>query len=425
MAGRRALDPVLLRRFGYVRAVGGATYSLAVAVLFGIYGTRVWPLALGVPVLAVVTSLYFSRSHRYPHTAVVVSLGADALVLGGAVAFLGGTGSGLVLLYAIVIVSAGLLLGPGAATGFTAVCVGLSLLQLAAEQLGYPPVLLANPYLDERLPVLGVSLAGLISVGYLSATYASRLHELIGEADVAAETVRRRGRRRRSFVAQASVDVREPLRQLDEVADALDARWDELGEHERRQLTARLRMAVTAVDAEVGQLADVGAMDSADDIRPEVIALTRVVDDCVVQLAERLAAHDLRVDVPPLKVIGERRAARRVVFNLLENVVEHTPRGTRLHVTALTNAGSGVLVVTDDGPGIPEAARARLFDLPEAGGRRVGLPLVAELCAAMGARIRCEQPATGGSRFLVAFRLAPSAAPSADDERAGAEAVPP
>ncbi|MDP9406231.1 MAG: hypothetical protein M3O86_06470, partial [Actinomycetota bacterium] len=190
MRGLPVPDNVLLRRFGLVRAVGGAAYVVAVAVLFAIFGARVWPLAIGVPVLAVVTTAYFNESARYPRAAVVASLAADALVLGGAVAFVGGTGSGLVLLYAIVVVSAGILLGPAAAAGFTALTVGLGLSQLLAEQLGHPPALLHRPDLGERLPILAVSLAGLVSVGYLSATYASRLHELVAEAGEQAEVVR-------------------------------------------------------------------------------------------------------------------------------------------------------------------------------------------------------------------------------------------
>src|SRR5688500_14702926 len=166
-------DGVVLRRFGLVRAVGGAAYFVAVIVQFSIFGTRMWPLALGVPVLAVVTTWFFVRSTRYPRTAIVVSLAADALVLGGAIAFLGGTGSGLVMLYAIVVVSAGILLGPTAAAAFTLLTIVLACLQLLVEELGYPPVLLHRPDLDDRLPIFWVSLAGLLSVGYLSATYAS------------------------------------------------------------------------------------------------------------------------------------------------------------------------------------------------------------------------------------------------------------
>lgn len=427
-AMRRVPDNVLLRRFGHVRAAGGGAYVVAVAVLLGIFGARAWPLAIGVPVLAVVTTAYFNQSARHPRAAVAASLVADAVVLGGAIAFLGGTGSGLVLLYAIVVVSAGILLGPAAAAGFTALSVALGLLQLLAEQLGHPPVLLHRPELGERLPVLAVSLAGLISVGYLSATYASRLHELIAEAGEQAEVVRRRGRRRRSFAARAFVDVAGPLRRLEEVADDLDDRWDALDDTQRRRLAGRLRMGVTAVDAELAQLADVNALDETDERRLAPVALPRVVDDCVAALGDRLDAYDVTVDVPPLKVVADGRAVRRVVLNLLDNVVEHTPAGTAVSVTAVAAGSFAVLVVTDDGPGVADDVARGLFAPPvEPRGRRgdvtavaprVGLPLVAELCAAMGAQVRHERPPAGGARFLVKLRRAPGGAPSDDDEPA-------
>lgn len=410
-------DDTLLRRFGTVRAVGGGAYFIAVAVLFGIYGWQVWPLALGAPVLAVVTTVYFVKSSEYPRLAVAASLVADALVLGGAVAFLGGTGSGLVMLYAIVVVSAGITLGPVSAASFTLFCSFLAVLQLVIEELGVPPVLLHRSDIGERLPILLVSLAGIASVGYLSATYASRLHELIAEGEEEMEGVRERGRRRRSFIRQATVDVHRPLKDVEQVAEVLEEDWDQLTEGDRKRLAARLRMGVMALDAEVAQLADVSVMDENEDRRPEPVRLQRVVNDCIVALGERLEGYVVEVDVPPLKVVGDRRGARRVVYNLLENVVDHTPLGTQVRLNALTTAGHAVLVLTDDGPGIAPSAAHRLFDPPgEGGGPRVGLPLVKELCDQMGAEIRHEPAPSGGTRFLVSFKLAPPAAPSADDE---------
>jgi two-component system, OmpR family, sensor kinase len=411
-------DEVLLRRFGLVRAVGGAGYIVAAIVLFIIYGTEVWPLLLGVPVLAVVTTGYFIRSPRAPRTSVVVSLLADALVLGGLVAYVGGTGSGLVMLYAIVIVSGGILLGPSAAIGYTLLCGALGVLQLGMEQLGFLPAVLHRPELGDRVAVLMGSLAGLGSIGYLTATYASRLHELIAEAGAEAEVIRSRGHRRRSFVAKATSDVQEPLRDLEAVAEILEERWEDLQGSERSLLAGRLRMGVTRLDAEVAQLADVGQLDAVSDTRPEPVLLRRVVDDCVMALGNRLEQHELTVDVPPIKVVGNRRAARRVIFSLLENVVEHTPPGTRAVVTALTTAGQGVIIITDDGPGVPSEAAHSLFDVPDDSDERgkVGLPLVAELCAGMGATVRHETPADGGSRFFVAFRQAPSGTPTSDDD---------
>jgi two-component system, OmpR family, sensor kinase len=425
-----APDEVLLRRFGLVRAIGGGAYIIAVAVLWLILGRAVWPLAIGVPVLAVVTTLYFTRSARFPRTAVVVSLAADAVVLGGAIAFLGGTGSGLVMLYAIVVVSAGILLGPGAAASFTGFTVVLSLLQLLVEEMGYPPVLLHRPALDDRIPILAVSLAGLASVGYLSATYASRLHELIAEAGARYDAVQRRGWRRRSFVARAAVDVRGPLADLDALARELDDDAGDLTDLDRRRLASRLRMQVTVLDAELAQLADASVMDDTSDARPEPVTLRRVLEDVVVALGERLHAHIVDLDLPPLKVLGDPRATRRVVFNLLENVVEHTPPGTTVHIRAVTTAGHVVLVLTDDGPGIPDDIAARLFTGPLQGRDalqalpKVGLPLVAELCEAMKAEVRYEPAPTGGARFMVKMRMAPSGAPSADDApRAESEPV--
>ena len=66
---------------------------------------------------------------------------------------------------------------------------------------------------------------------------------------------------------------------------------------------------------------------------------------------------------------------------------------------------------------MPTAIAHRLFDPPdEGGGPRVGMPLVKELVDAMGAEITYEPRQSGGSIFLVGFRLAPRDAPSSDEE---------
>ncbi|MGH8907087.1 MAG: sensor histidine kinase [Egibacteraceae bacterium] len=408
--GARLLTPdeVLLRRFGLVRAVGGGAYIVGVLVMLLLVGRRIWPAALGVPILAVVTTAYFVKSTAYPRAAVVISLVADALVLAGVIVYLGGVGSGLLLLYTIVVVSAGLLLGPAAAAWFTALTVGLGLLQLAVERAALSSATRAT---------FLVSLAGLVSVGYLSGTYASRLHELIAEAGVAAEAVRVRGRRRRDLLRKAIEDAGESLRAVEALADRLE---EPLDERERRLLSGTLRTRVTALDAEVAQLADVSSLDGVGEERPEPILLRRTVEDCVIGLGDRLRPYDVEVDVPPIRVVGHRRAARRVVLNLLENVVAHTPAGTCVRLTAVKSGARGVLVVTDNGPGIPAEIARRMFDPPgERRAARVGLPLVRQLCETMGAEVRYEPaPQGAGARFLIGFRLAPSSATAGTAEDA-------
>lgn len=413
-------DNVLLRRFGHVRAVGGIAWLAVVVVLATRYGLDVWPLALGVPILAVVTTLYFAHSARYPRTMVTVSLFADAIVLAGAIGFFGGSGSGLVLLYAIVVVSAGLLLGPSSALGFTLLCLLLGFGQLGLEQAGVTPEVLHRPELSDRVAVLLASCAGLISVGYLSATYASRLHELIEVAGVEAAQTRARGRRRLGYVDQAGANVRHRLAEVEHLAEAFDG--DRAAEPStRRELAARLRLGVSEVEAAVQALADAAALDGLHEARPEPVRLAPVVQDCRRALRDRLAGHVLTIDVPEVKVVAHRGGARRVVYNLLENIADHTPSGTRAHVAARPSGSSCLLVVTDDDGGVPGGEEASLFTAAGGGGTpgRVGLPLVRELCEAMGATVHHERPRGGGARFVVTFRLAPAAAPTAEETARG------
>ncbi|WP_165492223.1 MFS domain-containing histidine kinase [Egibacter rhizosphaerae] len=410
----RAPDDVLLRRFGYVRAVGGAAWIVAVAVLWTLYGTAVWPLALGVPILAIVTAVYFARSLRYPRSLLATSLVADALVLAGAVAFFGGTGSGLVMLQAIVIVSAGLLLGPLSAVGFTTLAVALGFGLLGLEQVGVTPAFFHRPDLGARWPILVASCAGLVSVGYLAATYGGRLHELIVIAGAEADDWRAQGRRRRRYVGMAAEDVYARVGRLEQLADQLTAPVDE---DERTQLAARLRVGLAEVGAGVEEVADAAELDRLRDSRPEPIALDRVVADCLDALAERLHEHRVTVDVPPTKVIGDARGARRIVFNLLENVADHTSAGTRVHVAARVRTWRCVLAVTDDGPGVGDD----VDPFAAAGDGKIGLSLVRELCEELGAEVRHQRPKDGGARFLVAFRLAPQAAQSREEAGSRAE----
>ena len=408
-------DAELLRRFGYVRAVGLVAYLVAVGVLLLIFGTEVWPLLIGVPVLTAVTIAYFLRPASAPRTSVGISLVADLVVLGAGPAFVGGTSSGIMMIYTIVIVSAGILLGPGGAWSFTTLAIGASFAQLAVEELGVTPSLLYRPDLDERVPVLLISVAVLAAVGYLTATYGSRLHELVAQGRQEAAAVQLRGRRRRHFVEQAGLDVREPLRELEEVARVLADEPGDISADERVHLARRLRAITVRAEAEVGLLSDLGTLDAVGDGKLEPVNLRRATDDVLVALADRLAPYRVEVDLPEVRVAADGRGVRRIVYSLLENVADHTPEGTRVKITTLTTAGRGVLAVSDDGPGIPVDETASLFDAPDERtkeSRRLGLPLVAELCQAMDGEVRYEPTRWGGARFLVAFRLAPRDAPT-------------
>lgn len=99
-----------------------------------------------------------------------------------------------------------------------------------------------------------------------------------------------------------------------------------------------------------------------------------------------------------------------IVGNLLRNACQHIDAGT-----VLVRLAKDRLVIEDDGPGIPEAVQARLFerfvrgskDSPE--GTGLGLSIVKRVVEHIGWGIRYESPERGGSRFILSFAPSPLA----------------
>src|SRR5471032_199151 len=103
---------------------------------------------------------------------------------------------------------------------------------------------------------------------------------------------------------------------------------------------------------------------------------------------------------------------RELVSNLVDNAIQHTPAGSTVTITLARHNGESRLSVVDNGPGIPPAERAKVFERfyrldetrPNSSG--LGLAIVKEICDALGARIALSAPAGGqGLQVDVLFFL--------------------
>ena len=127
-----------------------------------------------------------------------------------------------------------------------------------------------------------------------------------------------------------------------------------------------------------------------------------------LELVQRLAGNPLTRDVrvlppPPVLLDADPDRLAQAVLNLVYNARVHTPAGTSVRVTAAVAGTTLVLRVSDDGPGVPEAIRDRLFtpfvrDSEAAGSTGLGLAVVDAVVRAHGGGI---DVATGpdGSTF--------------------------
>jgi signal transduction histidine kinase len=132
--------------------------------------------------------------------------------------------------------------------------------------------------------------------------------------------------------------------------------------------------------------------------------------ESVVQLVSHRAA-DLGVAVevlpgdPSLRVALSDDALRQVVLNLLLNALDATPRGGRVRVSYTADAAIAELRIEDEGPGIPEALRERIFEAfysskSEAPGG-LGLAITRRIIEDAGGTVTAEDREPIGSRFRV------------------------
>jgi signal transduction histidine kinase len=263
-------------------------------------------------------------------------------------------------------------------------------------------------------------------VAELGRTLEGMLHAL---SDARAETEAML-ERQRAFVADASHELRTPLTSvlanLELLSETL--RGDE-GSAARSALRSSQRMRRLVADLLLLARADV-ARERAD--RP--LDLADVVVEAAGELGPLSRAHELEIDAVPAPIIGARDDILRVVLNLIENALRHTPPGT--HVTVATRPlqdGGGVLSVTDNGPGIPAELAPRLFERfvrgsgDRGGSFGLGLAIVAAVASAHDGSVKVERGPGGGARFVVGFgpgSLAPRPAVATSAGRTPGEAPP-
>ena len=213
--------------------------------------------------------------------------------------------------------------------------------------------------------------------------------------------------RQRRFVSDASHELRSPLaiiRQHAEVALTHPERAD-AAKLAQRVLTEGIRMQRLVEDLLLLARADEGTSP----VRRTPVDL----DDVVFEVAAGLRqASSLQVDTTAVsagRVSGDQSQLQRMVQNLADNAARHA-RGAVGFVLREDSSGSTQLCVEDDGPGIAEADRQRIFErfvrldgarARDAGGSGLGLAIVAEIVASHGGTISVGPSALGGARFEV------------------------
>jgi signal transduction histidine kinase len=209
--------------------------------------------------------------------------------------------------------------------------------------------------------------------------------------------------RQRRFVSDASHELRSPVTAM------------------RTDLEVGLR-APTTTDWEATARRTLGEADRLGRLVDDLLELarldegaTRPYDDVDLDELVALDVESRNGSVPVAtdevsagRVRGDRRQLSQLLRNLVDNAVRHA--GARVAIGVRTDGDDVVLTVDDDGDGVPDADRARVFErfarLDEArarddGGAGLGLALVQRVATAHHGSVEVGTSALGGARFEV------------------------
>ena len=215
-----------------------------------------------------------------------------------------------------------------------------------------------------------------------------------------------------SFVSTVSHELRGPLTSIFGFAETL-LRQDVLfGDEERRVFLGYISSESKRLTAIVDTLLNVARLDTGDlrvDLVPTDVRslVTEVVSSAQENGDSREHRFVLELPHEPLAAEADAEKLRQVLAHLLENAVRYSPEGGRVTIAARRKSDTVEFHVADEGVGIPEPERERIFRKfysdPERGGTGLGLFIAQGLVTAMGGRIRVESAEGEGSRF--AFEL--------------------
>jgi signal transduction histidine kinase len=244
--------------------------------------------------------------------------------------------------------------------------------------------------------------------------------------------------RQREFVADASHELRTPLTSVQANLELLRGSLQGADPEDLHAVDSALgstrRMSRLVSDLLLLARADAGRRSARTET--DLRAVTKAVVDELEPLSEGRTMHsDLPEDLP---VTGNRDELHRLVLNLVENALRHTPEGSSIHVSGRREDGEAVIEVADDGPGIPAEIREQVFDrfvrgegpadTAAKGGSGLGLAIVRAVADSHGGTVEADSSPHGGARLTVRLPLirvdGPGVASDADEAQPAGAALP-
>ena len=271
-------------------------------------------------------------------------------------------------------------------------------------------------YADERIigvmvvrgdPLLSLDVAGrrfLFALAYYAALGLERMR-LVGEAARTATLVEV-NRAKDRILASVSHDLRTPLTTIKVLAQGIESRGDASAGAIVEQADRLARMVADLLELSrlrAGEYETGRELNTAEDVIGAALRRTKGI------LGDRTIQPHIDLDAPALVGEFDFVDTLRILGNLLDNAIRHSPPHGVIDLTAAREDGWLAFTVADRGPGVEAHERERIFDafyrpaaaLPDSGHAGLGLSIAKALAEVQGGTLEYADRSGGGSEFVL------------------------
>lgn len=180
------------------------------------------------------------------------------------------------------------------------------------------------------------------------------------------------------FLRHISHELKTPLTTIREGSELLNEQLVGALNAEQTEIASMLRQNSLRLQKLIEDLLSFSILErDAMRVKRERLALDQVIREVIAgyRLVARSKSIELATRIEPVALLGDRDKLRSVVDNLISNAVKYSPVRGRITVSLTSRNGSAVIDVQDEGPGVDEDERDRIFNAFYQGRARASGPI--------------------------------------------------
>lgn len=218
---------------------------------------------------------------------------------------------------------------------------------------------------------------------------------------------------RRRFVSDASHEMRAPLASMKALIEPLTAD-PEVDRHTVQEFLGDVEREIERLSKLVDDLLQLARLDSKPVLETAPFDFGALITRVVGSLQPLAKARGVTVEIEcPANLLynGDENKLHRAVLNIVDNAIKFASSYVRVSCTVDTLL---ILKVSDNGPGVPEESRARIFErfyrvdkarARATGGSGLGLAIASEIISMHRGHITLQSPQSGGATFIISLPL--------------------